>query len=77
MNRRLIEARKRLEMSQEELAACAGVHQTHISAIEAGRKTPSTEVAQAIAKALGVQVRDIFNVALVEIVVPLELVHAG
>ena len=41
--------RQERAMSQEELAVAIKVHQTHISKIEKGEKTPSMEVVQALA----------------------------
>lgn len=76
MNHKLINQRRQHGWSQAELARAAGVHQTMISKVEAGQICPSTEVAQAIASALGVQVKDVFTVALVEVIVSPEPAHA-
>lgn len=48
--RRLREARG---MTQVELAAATGIEQPNISAIENGRRMPTTETAQVLVEALG------------------------
>lgn len=42
--------REERSISQSALADAINVHQTHISSIELGKKTPSMEVAQQLAK---------------------------
>lgn len=42
-------------LSQEALADAAGLHRTHISLIERGRRSVRLETVEALAKALGVQ----------------------
>lgn len=56
--------RKRLSLSQEELAFRAGVHRTYISQLERGLKSPSLKVIFKVAGALKVSVSRI--VAIVE-----------
>lgn len=51
----LREARRRKRMTQDELAAKSGVDQTHISSIEIGRRSPSDDVRDRLAKALGMR----------------------
>ena len=46
-------------MSQEELAHLAGVHQTYLSGVERGKRNPSIQVLDRIAKALGVDIEDL------------------
>ncbi|EKP94360.1 substrate-binding domain-containing protein [Thermaerobacter subterraneus] len=58
---RLREARRRLGLSQRELAVRAGVSRQAIGAIEAGRMTPSLAVAMRLARALGCRVEDLFR----------------
>jgi transcriptional regulator with XRE-family HTH domain len=41
--------RIRAKLSQRKLASAVGVHPTHISHLEAGRRLPSIEVVEAIA----------------------------
>ncbi len=52
--------RIRLGLSQQALAAIAGVSRQTISGVEAGQYAPSTTVALRLAKALGCQVEDLF-----------------
>ncbi len=53
MTTTLREARRRKGMTQDALATKSGVDQTHISSIEIGRRVPSDDVKQRLAKALG------------------------
>ena len=48
----LREWRLRRKLTQDDLAAASGVDQTHISSIEIGRRTPSDDVKEKLAKAL-------------------------
>lgn len=56
----LRQVRLRLGMSQQDLAAIAGVSRQTIGGVEAGQYAPSTTVALRLAKALGCQVEDLF-----------------
>lgn len=56
----LKQIRLRLGMSQQDLAAIAGVSRQTIGGLEAGQYAPSTTVALRLAKALGCQVEDLF-----------------
>jgi putative transcriptional regulator len=49
------------EMTQEALAQACGVTRQTIIALEAGRYTPSLELAFRIARAFGVGVEDVFQ----------------
>jgi putative transcriptional regulator len=49
------------EMTQEALANACGVTRQTIIALEAGRYTPSLELAFKIARAFGVGVEDVFQ----------------
>lgn len=51
---RLLQARKKRKMSQEELAKMLGVHSPIVGRYERGEVKPSIEVAAKIAEALGV-----------------------
>jgi transcriptional regulator with XRE-family HTH domain len=53
--------RRDKEMSQEELAARAEMHQTYLSGVERGVRNPSLLVLGRIAKALGVDVEDLLK----------------
>jgi transcriptional regulator with XRE-family HTH domain len=48
----LREARLRLEMTQEQVAARSGVHPTEISRIEAGKRDPRVSTVERLAAAL-------------------------
>ena len=52
--------RKSVGLSQEEFAHQVGISRTHAGHIEQGRKFPSLEVLEKIAKVLKVKVRDLF-----------------
>lgn len=52
MRKWLKEMRKERYLTQEEVAKLAGISRTHYTQIEAGKKTPSVEVAKRIAKSL-------------------------
>ncbi|MFA6376258.1 MAG: helix-turn-helix transcriptional regulator [Candidatus Paceibacterota bacterium] len=53
--------RKRLDLSQEELAVRAGVHRTYIGMIERAEKNITLENIEKIAKALKINIADFFN----------------
>lgn len=55
--------RELLRLSQDELAARAGLDRTYVSGIERGRRNPTLEVQQRIADALGVGLDVIFATA--------------
>lgn len=57
---RIQKLRKSLGYSQEELAEKINISRTHMGHIEQGRKSPSLKVMEKLAKALKVQVKDIF-----------------
>jgi len=54
------EERDKLRLSQEELAARAGVHRTYVGMIERAEKNITLENIEKIAKALGLKMRDFF-----------------
>jgi DNA-binding XRE family transcriptional regulator len=56
----LKQIRLRLGMSQQDVAAIAGVSRQTIGGVESGQYAPSTTVALRLAKALGCQVEDLF-----------------
>lgn len=58
---RVAEIRKRLGISQEELAFRCGVHRTYIGAIERGEKSPTLNTIEKLAKGLGIQIYDFLN----------------
>jgi transcriptional regulator with XRE-family HTH domain len=55
--------RELLRLSQEELAARAGLDRTYVSGIERNRRNPTLEVQQRLADALGVSLDVIFATA--------------
>lgn len=52
--RNVKKARERLEMSQEALAAAAGLHRTYVGSVERGERNISIDNIERFAKALGV-----------------------
>lgn len=52
--------RKQAGLTQEELAVKVHLSRTHIGHIEQGRKSPSIEVLEKIARTLKVKVKDLF-----------------
>ena len=53
--------RREKDLSQEEVAHRADIHQTYLSGVETGKRNPSILVVERIAKALGVDVSEIFK----------------
>ncbi len=51
----LRDARKRLGLTQEEVAERSGVHATEVSRIEAGKRDPRASTLQRLAEAVEVQ----------------------
>lgn len=60
MQNRIKFYRKGLRMAQEDLAVNAGISRPFLSTVETGSAVPSVKVAQAIARALGQSVDDLF-----------------
>lgn len=56
------EQRKRLNVSQEELAMRIGADQAYVSRIEAGQMNVTLETLEQIASALGIDVAALFDV---------------
>jgi len=50
-------------MSQEKLAAAAGIHRTYMSAIERGKVNVSVEVANRLARAMGMGLSELVQLA--------------
>lgn len=59
LGKRIQRRRKELGHTQEELAAMISLSRTHMGHIEQGRKSPSLEVLDKIAKVLRVKVKDL------------------
>ena len=53
--------RKEKDLSQEELAHRADIHQTYLSGVERGRRNPSVGVLERIANALNVDIALFFK----------------
>jgi len=58
--KRIRELRTARGLSQEELAFKSGVHRTYLGGIERGERNPSLRNISAIAKALGVEIFELF-----------------
>lgn len=52
--------RRRLDLSQEKLAEKAGIHRTYMGKIERGESNPPVQTVNKIAKALKVDMSDLF-----------------
>lgn len=61
LGRKVQRLRKAEGYTQEELAEHLGISRTHMGHIEQGRKSPSLELIDKIAKKLKVKVSDLFN----------------
>lgn len=57
---KLVNSRKRHEMTQEELAEKAGISRAYLANIEAGKHTPSLEVARKLSVLLNETVDELF-----------------
>lgn len=57
------DARTAKHLSQEELASRAGVHRTYIGDIENGRKSPTLDVVEGLARALEATPHDLVKAA--------------
>jgi len=57
----LINARKRKNMTQDQLAEAVGISRAYLSNIERGAYPPSLRVAQALARVLGESTDVLFN----------------
>lgn len=58
---RVRELRESKKVSQEELAYTAGMHRTYLGGIERGERNPSLKNIAAIAKALDVDLSELFR----------------
>lgn len=60
IGKRIQKLRKGLGASQEQFAFKVGISRTHIGHIEQGRKLPSLELLEKIARSLKVKTKDLF-----------------
>ncbi len=60
LGKRVRRLRKKLDLSQEELAEKAGIHRTYMGKIERGESNPPLHTVSKIAKALKVTLSDLF-----------------
>ena len=61
---RVREFREKMDLTQTELAAKAGVSQRYIAFVESGKRTPSLKRARLIASIVGASIEDVFFFAL-------------
>lgn len=61
VSRNIQRIRREKDLSQEEVAHRADIHQTYLSGVETGKRNPSILVVERIAKAIGVDVSEIFK----------------
>ena len=59
--RAIRQLRRERELSQEALAAAAGMHPKHLSEIERGNKDPRATTVARLAEALGVTVGELYG----------------
>lgn len=60
MRNKIVERRRELGMTQDDLAAAAGIGRSTISEIEAGKHEPSLSVARKIAEELNITIDELF-----------------
>ena len=53
--------RRAIQLSQEELAERAGLHRNYVGLIERGERNASVKTAYELARALGVQIDELFR----------------
>jgi putative transcriptional regulator len=57
---KLVTARKKLDLTQEELANRVGISRAYLANIEAGKHTPSLDVARKLSVELKLTVEELF-----------------
>jgi transcriptional regulator with XRE-family HTH domain len=60
VGKRIVEIRKKRDMSAEKLAYENDISKGYLSDIEAGKRLPSLKMLERIAKALSVDIKDFF-----------------
>lgn len=63
VSRNIQRLRREKGLSQEDVAHAADVHQTYLSGVEGGKRNPSIDVLGRIAKALDVDISELFQKA--------------
>lgn len=58
---RIVEARRKANISQEQLAYSSGIDRSHMGFIEQGRRKPTVSTLFRICKALDIQLEDLFK----------------
>lgn len=58
---RIVTARRKLEMSQEQLASSSGIDRSHMGFIEQGRRKPTLSTLIKIAKTLDMTLEQLFK----------------
>ena len=53
--------RKQLKLTQASLASCAGMEESALQRIEAGRTNPTIKTLYKVSKALNVDIKDLFE----------------
>ena len=61
IGKRIVDERKRQNMSQEKLATLSGVDRTHMGFIEQGRRKPTVSTLHKIGKTLGITLEQLFK----------------
>lgn len=61
LGKRILEARKKHGMSQEQLATESGIDRSHMGYIEQGRRKPTLSTITKIANALDISLEQIFK----------------
>jgi len=61
LGQRIRELRKTRGLSQDQLSEKIGIDSKHLSRIELGKSFPYMETLEAIAAALGVEIKDLFD----------------
>lgn len=61
LGRRIRKLRKKARISQEQLGFMAGLHRTYIGSIERGEQNVSVDNLHKLARALKIQVKELFD----------------
>lgn len=61
LGRKIQKSRKKIKLTQEELAEKAGISRVYMGYIEQGRESPSLKLLMKLARRLGVKVEKLFH----------------